>query len=346
MGSKLSGFFLSAVAFALLCVSGGVLYTAQQQRMSTPTVHPRIATASANSLSLVTEPQDAMAPVEQLIQNASSSIDLVMYEFDDTNIEALLAKLAQEGIAVRVILDNGYFGAGSAVNEEAFDYLQNNGVQVHWSAQYFALTHEKSLVVDDTEALIMTFNLSPQYYKSDRDFGVLDVDSNDVTAIEQTFNADWNGKNISAQNGDDLVWSPNARGQLITLIDGATSTLDLYNEEMEDPQIISALEQAAARGVNVEVDMTYSANWTSVFAALSNAGVHVRTYAANASLYIHAKVVIADAAQAFVGSQNFSSTSLDQNRELGLITSDPNIVGSLAKTFADDWQNATPLLVQ
>ena len=337
---------MSVIAFALLCVSGGVFYTAQQQRAPTSTVHLSPKAVPADTFSLVTEPQDGMAPVERLIENASSSIDLVMYEFDDKNIEALLAERAREGIAVRVILDNGYFGAGSAVNEQAFDYLRSSGVQVHWSPAYFALTHEKSLVVDDTEALIMTFNLSPQYYKSDRDFGVLDTDPNDVAAVEQTFNADWNGQQVAAHNGDDLVWSPNARGQLLSLIDDATSTLVVYNEEMEDPQIISALEQAAARGVNVEVHMTYSANWKAAFAALSNAGVHIRTYAASAPLYIHAKVIVADGRQAFVGSQNFSSTSLEQNRELGLVTSDPRVVASLVKTFAGDWQNATPFLVQ
>jgi len=295
---------------------------------------------------LITEPEDGMAPVERLIESASSSVDLVMYEFSDKDIETLLAKRAREGVAVRVILDNGYFGAGSAVNEEAFDYLRSNGVQVRWSPAYFALTHQKTLVIDDTQVLVMTFNFSPQYYKSDRDFGVVDTDPDDVDSTERTFNADWNGHHISSQDGDDLVWSPNAREQLLSLIGNATSSLEVYNEEMQDPQIISALEQAAVRGVNVEVVMTYSANWKTAFASLSNAGVHVRTYAANAPLYIHAKVIIADNAQAFAGSENFSSTSLDQNRELGLVVSDRTTVASIAKIFAADWQNATPFLVQ
>ena len=346
MGSKTRGIFLYVIAFALLCASGGVLYGAQQQRTPVSTIHTSLVSVPVNSLALVTEPQGGMAPVERLIESASTSIDLVMYELNDKNLEALLAARAREGITVRVVLDNGYFGAGSAVNEEAFDYLRSNGIQVHWSPPYFALTHQKTLVIDDTEALIMTFNLSPQYYRSDRDFGVLDADPNDVTAIEQTFDADWNGKQIPSQNGDDLVWSPNALGQLLGLIDGATSTLDVYNEEMEDPQIISSLEQAAARGVNVDVDMTYSANWMAAFTELSHAGVHVRTYATNAPLYIHAKVIVADNEEAFTGSQNFSSTSLDQNRELGLVTSDPNVIDSLARTFASDWQSATPFLVQ
>ena len=284
-----------------------------------------------------------MAPVEKMIESASSSIDLVMYEFEDTQLEQLLAQRAKEGIAVRVILDNGYFGAGSSANEQAFDYLRTNGVSVQWSSQYFALTHQKTLIIDGNAALIMTFNFSPQYYKSDRDFGVEDNDPKDVAAVEGAFDSDWNGQNSTAENGDDLVWSPNSRPLLLSLINTAQASLDVYNEEMQDPQIISALEAAAGRGVDVEVDMTYSSEWKTAFTALSRSGVHVRTYAANAPLYIHAKVIIADGSQAFVGSENFSSTSLDQNRELGILLSDPAVVAQLSSTFANDWGNATPL---
>lgn len=347
MGSKrIGGFIFGAITIALLSFSGVALYGSTQQNIP---VVPEVATSSvaapANFV-LITEPQDGMAPVDRLIESASSSIDVVMYEFNDKQLETLLAQEAEKRIAVRVILDNGYFGAGSAINEEAFDYFQENGVQVHWSPQYFALTHEKSIVVDGREALVMTFNFSPQYYKSDRDFGVLDPDPNDVAAMEQAFSADWNSKNVAAENGDDLVWSPNSRGQILQLVDSATSSLDVYNEEMQDPQIIAALESAAKRGVNVEVDMTYSATWKSAFQQLAAAGVHVRTSPANAPLYIHAKVVIADGRQAFVGSENFSSTSLDQNRELGLMLSDPSVVSSLSKTFRQDWQTASPFLIQ
>lgn len=265
-----------------------------------------------------------------------------MYEFEDKSIERLLAERAKEGITVRVILDNGYFGGGSGQNEQAFDYLNQNGVSVHWSPEYFALTHQKTLVIDSNEALIMTFNLSPQYYKADRDFGVLDDDANDVAAIEQAFDSDWRGSDTPALNADDLVWSPNSRDRLLALINGAQTSLDVYNEEMADPEITAALASAAERGVHVEIDMTYSNNWKSAFKTLSDAGAYVRTYAASAPLYIHAKVIIQDGTRAFVGSENFSSTSLEQNRELGIIVSDAPVVSALSKTFATDWQNAAP----
>ncbi len=59
--------------------------------------------------------------------------------------------------------------------------------------------------------------------------------------------------------------------------------------------------------------------------------------------YIHGKVIEADYgtshAKVFIGSENFSSTSLNQNRELGLITSSHAVMSAIASTSAAGFQN-------
>jgi phosphatidylserine/phosphatidylglycerophosphate/cardiolipin synthase-like enzyme len=42
-------------------------------------------------------------------------------------------------------------------------------------------------------------------------------------------------------------------------------------------------------------------------------------------------------AKVFIGSENFSSTSLNRNRELGLITANQKVLSAMAKTFAHDY---------
>jgi phosphatidylserine/phosphatidylglycerophosphate/cardiolipin synthase-like enzyme len=60
-------------------------------------------------------------------------------------------------------------------------------------------------------------------------------------------------------------------------------------------------------------------------------------------LYIHGKVIEADYgtshAKMFIGSENFSSTSLNRNRELGLIISGHPVLSAIASTFAADFRN-------
>ena len=71
---------------------------------------------------------------------------------------------------------------------------------------------------------------------------------------------------------------------------------------------------------------------------LARGGVHVRY---SITLYMHAKLIVADGARAFVGSVNFSATSLDANRELGLLIADPDALATLTATFGVDWNAGT-----
>ena len=315
----------------------------------------RSVATSYGELSIVTEPDDGILPVLHMINGASLSLDLVMYELDDTQIEFALAADERRGVAVRVILSGGYNGATSTMNAVAYDFLIAHGVPVRYSPAYFSLTHEKSLVVDNARALIMTFNLVSKYYVTGRDFGIVDADRRDIAAMEDTFEDDWNGAAANdsggasmggnnGDGGDDLLWSPGSEESLLGLINGAKKSLYIYNEEMADADVTKALIDAARRGIAVYVDMTGSSEWKWEFAELATAGAHVRTYADadNASLYIHAKMVMADGTRAFVGSENFSAASLGENRELGIMTSDRNVIAGLMKTFTADWQGAVP----
>lgn len=310
--------------------------------------HPAIdriikAESSPNhSLSLVVEPDDGIAPVVAMIDGAKKSVAMTMYSLNDKNVEASLARAVRRGVAVRVILNGGYQGLEPPSKKSAatFARLQAAGIPVRWSQSYFDLTHQKTLVVDGAEALVMSGNLDRTYYKKDRDFYVSDGDAKDVAAIESAFASDWEGEHVAAPDGDDLVWSPGSEGELEALIGRAKKTLLVDNEEMDDAGIENALEEAARRGVNVEVLMTMDTGWLSAFSALSAAGVHIRTFGPKDALYIHAKIIVADGALAFLGSENFSDGSLDANRELGLLFSQKDVLDRLIAVFRADWQKA------
>lgn len=280
--------------------------------------------------------------IDTLLGNATRSIDLTMYELVDSEIERLLAADAARGVRVRVLLDRP---DEEAENAMAFGYLKAHGVAVRWASNRFDLTHEKAAVIDDRTAVVMTLNFTARYYASTRDFAVVDDLPADVGAIERVFTADWSDIPIAAPRGEDLLWSPGATTSLVGVIRGARAKLLVENEEMSDEAVTSALEAAASRGVDVEVVMTAEPSDETVFDALQRAGVHVATFAEDAALYIHAKAIVADpgtsTARAFVGSQNFSVTSLSYNRELGILTSAPSITTPIARAIAADFAAAT-----
>lgn len=305
---------------------------------------PAAVAPSAVTYTLVTEPAAGYGAIYDLIGSATTSVDLTMYELTDTTAEHDLAAAAARGVTVRVILDQNLEKSN---NTAAYTYLNANGVPTHWASTTYAATHQKTLTVDGATTAIMSGNLTSQYYSTSRDFAVIENNSLDVKAIEKVFAADYAGTAITPTDGDHLVWSPtDAQSKILAIINGASTSLSVENEEMGYATVTTALENAAKRGVNVEVAMTNDDNeYASEFDALTAAGVHVRTYAYTASLYIHAKAIVADygtsAATVDVGSQNFSSASLNKNRELGFITTSAPIISGINTALASDYAGGT-----
>jgi phosphatidylserine/phosphatidylglycerophosphate/cardiolipin synthase-like enzyme len=294
------------------------------------------ATAGASgpaALSVITEPTTGMGRIDQLISTAHEGVEIEMYEVSDQTVETELAADAARGVRVQVLLDSAY--SGRSENGSAFSFLSSHGVDVRWASPG-EIFHEKSVCVDLVCAF-GTANLTSQYYATSRDFWILDTIPADVQAIDSTFASDWTGSTPApAPGGQDLVWSPGSATAILGVISGAQHTLYVENEEMADTAIVTALVAAAHRGVAVSVIMTTSPTWADAFSRLRAGGVRVVTYPSTASLYIHAKVVVADGTTAFVGSENFSYASLDHNRELGIVTTDGSVVGPVAAAVGRD----------
>jgi cardiolipin synthase A/B len=276
-----------------------------------------------------------MTPIYDFMSSARQSLDMTMYELSDPMAEQILIADHDKGVRVRVLLDHDY--SGGSVNQSAYSTLSAAGVPVAW-ANDSEIFHQKTITVDAAASAIMTGNLTPQYYATTRDFVVMDGQPADVAAIESVFASDWSGTAPSpGPRGDDLVWSPGSQSGLIALIGSAVHSVVVENEEMDSSAIEESLEADALRGVNVTVVMTSDSEWDSAFSELESAGVHVVLYPDTSSaLYIHAKVIDVDGAKAFLGSENFSTASLEYNRELGVITSSTDVTGPLSLALFSD----------
>jgi cardiolipin synthase len=217
------------------------------------------------------------------------------------------------------------------------------GVAVTYSSSAFTYTHQKTITVDDTESYISTGNLDTKYYSTSRDYGVLDADTADVTAIEKVFSADFAKTSITPSDGDDLVWSPtDSQTHLANLINGATKTLDVEQEEFSDPTLVNAVVAAAQRGVTVRVVAEdENGSYDSELNKVTAAGGKVTTYSSSTGYYIHAKAIVVDSTRVFLGSENFSTNSLNNNRELGLIISDPGVLSGAEQAFTADFNQTS-----
>jgi phosphatidylserine/phosphatidylglycerophosphate/cardiolipin synthase-like enzyme len=299
----------------------------------TPTTTP---TGSGN-LQLFVEPAAGEQVILDAINNAHQSVWLEMYLLTDKTIIQALEDAAGRHVDVRVMLEPNPFGSGSP--QATIDALKAAGVSTEFTNPSFKITHEKGMIIDEGTAFIMTSNFTYSALNGkNREYGVIDTVPQDVKGVIDIFNADWNRSTVQLSD-ENLVVSPvNARNDLTTLINGAQKSLIIEAEELYDPNIAQAIAADAQRGVQVQVILPKPQKQpdpnSNGIATIKAGGAQVEE---DPQLIMHAKMLVVDGKQAFVGSENFSTTSLDSNRELGLLLSDPQIISTLQQTFNQDW---------
>ena len=316
------------------------------QKASAPAPAPTAMTANPSggstgglaSATIFTEPDDRRALLAGALRSAAKTVDLTMYEFSDRTLLHDLEYAHGNGVKVRVILEQNVYSSGassSSENQSAYNQLAAADIPVRWASSRFALTHEKTLIVDGTTAYILTLNFSASAFSKNREFGVVDRDPADVQAADAIFNADWNDTPYSPTDPNLVVSPSNSRAGLTSLIGRARKSVDVYAEEVQDRSVEDALVAAENRGAHVRLisNQGDSSNAKGL-AVLEQAGVQVHLLT---SPYIHAKLILVDGSLAFVGSENISSSSLDRNRELGVLLSDRQAIASLESTFEGDW---------
>jgi len=297
---------------------------------------------AASDYSLLILPDQGESAIYNFVNSATSSIDMTIYELKDTTLVNDLVSREKAGVNVRVILDQAHQSYDAA----AYSALTAGGVGVTYSSTAFTYTHQKTITVNNDESYISTGNFDTTYYATSRDYGVFDTNATDVAAIVAVFNADYAKTSITPSDGADLVWSPtDSQTRLLALINGAQHSLDIEQEEFSDTALVNAVVAAANRGVTVRVVIEDPSSYSSELNQVTAAGGKVTGYSSTTGFYIHAKTIIADygtsTAKAFAGSENFSANSLNDNRELGLISTDSGVVSGLESTFSADFTGSS-----
>jgi len=324
-----------------IVVIAGVVLAALPSSAATPA-----ARAADAGYQLIQEPDAGYSPIIGLISGAARSIRITIYELTDPAAINALIDAHNRGVDTRVILDAAFHGRNT--NTATFQQLSGAGVGVKW-APNGVIYHQKTITIDDATAAVGTGNLTPQYYSSSRDAWVLDTNPVDVGAIAATFDTDYSaapsGRPPPATAAPNLVWSPMARAIFLQRIDQAAHSIDVTSEELKDRPVLSALDKAARRGVQCRIVLTENPAWSKGIAEVSAAGCSVHLFPdTESALYMHEKILLTDNTALIIGSQNLSTTSLVENRELSLALDTaiaPDLIAAVESTFDADYAAAS-----
>ncbi len=112
----------------------------------------------------------------------------------------------------------------------------------------------------------------------------------------------------------------------------------MYFQYIQDDELEEVLINKAEEWVKIEivVDDDFYEKHSKKVQFLESKGISVHKYRFPV---MHAKAILVDKKQLFIGSVNFSSYSLDKNRETGIIFSDTKIIEQFLNIFIQDFSS-------
>lgn len=279
-------------------------------------------------------PDDGAAVVLDEFASAELTIDIAVYLLTSDDVVETLGTAVERGVRVRVLLEPDPYGGLGDVEADAA-HLRALGVDVRFSGKNVRFNHIKTFVVDDRIAMITSLNLTNSALTGNRELGIVSTEPDVVETAVALFEADWTSSTTPGPG--PLVVSPlNSRATVEGLIASAESTIDLYAEVIRDEAVVAGLTSRSREGVAVRVIVPdeISPDDAGIYTRLRSAGIQVRSIG---NPYQHAKMVLVDGERALIGSINFTTTSMDDNREAGIVLDDELSLGRLAAVFAADW---------
>jgi cardiolipin synthase len=333
-----------------------------------------------NQIVLLSETELAFREIEAAIDRAASSIHLEYYIWQPdrigTKVRDMLVEKARRGVMIRFLYD----GFGSMrLTRRFLQPMRDAGIRIasfvpgqtlreRWSINL--RSHRKIIVVDGHIGFTGGMNVGDEYLGESRQFGYwrdthVRLEGPVVLQLQDVFVLDW-----KFATGEDLVHAdlfplPAARGKVVAQVvaggpdqeDGAIHRLlfAAINEArshilletcyfVPPPSLVSALENAALRGVRVRLLVSGRVVYwythlaaRSYYDSLLAAGVEIHEYQRG---QLHSKTLSVDGVWAFVGSPNFDARSVFLNFEVGVAMYDQGIAAQLEADFERDLSGA------
>jgi cardiolipin synthase A/B len=297
---------------------------------------------------LIVMPDDSIKPVLDAIEGAAKSLRIKMFSLSEPQVLAALLKAHKRKVKIRVLL-NAARHSGEIQNKGSRTVLLDAGIDVLDTNPAFAVTHEKSMVVDDASVFIGSLNFDPDNFEETRDYAVISNDPAEVREVIGCFEADWSRQSFEPRRPSTLIWCPGfGREAIAEFIDEAKHSLFVQNERYQDAIIVEHLVRAKLRGVKVRVMTRPSHSLRAKklvegvgdLRIMRDVGIGIRKIR---HFKLHAKMLLADKSRAVIGSINLSSSSFDERRELAVRVTESAVLRRLIKVVHDDWRQSREL---
>ena len=274
---------------------------------------------------LLIQPADGIDRLVKGIAKAKESVQIVIFRFDRGELERALVDAAERGVFVHALIAFTNRGGEQSLRRLEMHFLEK-GMTVARTAGDLVRYHGKMMIVDRKELYLLAFNFTHLDIDHSRSFGLITRNPKLVQEGLRLFETDTKRQEYVPQHEKFLVSPINARKRLAEFLKGAKSELLIYDPKVSDRTMLRILEDRRKAGVDVRL-----------IGKVSGGRIPARDLS---SMRLHARVIIRDRKQAFIGSQSLRSLELDARREIGVIFRDAKVTAAIARTFEEDWDAA------
>jgi phosphatidylserine/phosphatidylglycerophosphate/cardiolipin synthase-like enzyme len=279
-------------------------------------------------MKLIIQPDDGLLPLLQAVKRAKKTIDIVVFRFDQSELEKALAAAVTRGVAVRALIAHTNRGGERNLRKLEMRLLEA-GVTVARTADDLTRYHGKMMVVDDT-LFVLGFNYTKLDIERSRSFGIVTRETRMVKEATALFNADCTRQPYTPGHDRFVVSPESSRDLLLNFIHRSKRQLLIYNTKVSDRMVVKALLERLKAGVEVRIIGKADKRLQ---------GAETRKLA---EMRLHVRAIVRDGTAAFVGSQSLRKLELDGRREVGVIVTDSRTARKIQTVFEADWKDSAP----
>jgi phosphatidylserine/phosphatidylglycerophosphate/cardiolipin synthase-like enzyme len=277
---------------------------------------------------LIVQPGEGTTPLINAIKRAKKSVEIVIFRFDQHDLERALIDAVERGIFVHALIAFTNRGGEKSLRKLEMRFLEK-GITVARTADDLVRYHGKLMLIDREELWVLAYNFTHMDIERSRSFGICTRNPGLVQEAAKLFDCDTQRQRYKPHSQKFIVSPQNSRQRLSAFLKAAKRELLIYDVKISDASMVRILEERARSGVKVQIIGQLSRSTQLASRRLKR-------------LRLHARVIIRDRKHAFIGSQSLKKIELDHRREIGVIVGGAKVVNALIAVFQDDWKDSVP----
>ncbi len=284
-------------------------------------------------------PNAGVKPVIRFINYAKRDLDVNVYYLSDKPILNAIRYAVKRGVDVKIMIAGKPYRMAIRKEEQE---IKKTGAHFEINRMFdkkYVFDHAK-YIVDNHEALIGTANFDWSAFHKNREYEYTTYKQNIINSLKRIFNSDYNSVKFTGYINHNLVVSPGSTQRILSIIN-QPGQIDIETEEMgyDKPIIYALARKGEADRIRIIVPSSVSNYDKTIIIFLEKYGVKFK-FMPIRIVYMHAKMIVGNK-KAFIGSENFTYTSLNKNREVGIILhNNHNNLNKLKNRFNKDWDMA------